>query len=120
MAASGVHPKRVEELHAISDYFEPLMEFMTSLPPEERVILVGHSMGGLSNSVAMERFPEKISCAVFAACIMPGPDLSFTAAKEEVSFALFFFPFLSSHTDTEKIKSFQRRSYFFLWRREGK
>jgi len=93
MAASGVHPKRVEELHAISDYFEPLMEFMTSLPPEERVILVGHSMGGLSNSVAMERFPEKISCAVFAACIMPGPDLSFTAAKEEVSFALFFFPF---------------------------
>jgi len=120
MAASGVHPKRVEELHAISDYFEPLMEFMTSLPPEERVILVGHSMGGLSNSVAMERFPEKISCAVFAACIMPGPDLSFTAAKEEVSFALFFSPFLSSHTYTEKIKSFQRRSYFFLWRREGK
>ena len=120
MAASGVHPKRVEELHAISDYFEPLMEFMTSLPPEERVILVGHSMGGLSNSVAMERFPEKISCAVFAACIMPGPDLSFTAAKEEVSFALFFFPFLSSHTYTEKIKSFQRRSYFFFMEKRRK
>lgn len=83
MAASGVHPKRVEELHTISDYFEPLMDFMTSLPPEERVILVGHSMGGLCNSVAMERFPEKISCAVFAACILPGPDLSFTTAKEE-------------------------------------
>ncbi|KAB5547756.1 hypothetical protein DKX38_011162 [Salix brachista] len=83
MAASGLHPKRVEELRDISDYFEPLMEFMKSLPPEERVILVGHSMGGLCNSVAMERFPEKISCAVFAAAIMPGPDLSFTTASEE-------------------------------------
>ncbi|KAJ6733038.1 hypothetical protein OIU74_004898 [Salix koriyanagi] len=83
MAASGLHPKLVEELRDISDYFEPLMEFMKSLPPEERVILVGHSMGGLCNSVAMERFPEKISCAVFATAIMPGPDLSFTAASEE-------------------------------------
>ncbi|KAJ6678490.1 METHYLESTERASE FAMILY MEMBER [Salix viminalis] len=83
MAASGLHPKRVEEVRDISDYFEPLMEFMKSLPPEERVILVGHSMGGLCNSVAMERFPEKISCAVFATAIMPGPDLSFTATREE-------------------------------------
>jgi len=118
MAASGVHPKRVEELHAISDYFEPLMEFMTSLPPEERVILVGHSMGGLSNSVAMERFPEKISCAVFAACIMPGPDLSFTAAKEEVSFALFyFFPF-SLHTHTQKkLKASREGAIFFMEKR---
>ncbi|KAF9678427.1 hypothetical protein SADUNF_Sadunf07G0033800 [Salix dunnii] len=87
MAASGVHPKRVEELRDISDYFEPLMEFMTSLPPEERVILVGHSMGGLCISVAMERFPEKIYSAVFAAAIMPGPDLSFTAASEEFKYS---------------------------------
>ncbi|KAJ6733036.1 hypothetical protein OIU74_004896 [Salix koriyanagi] len=88
MAASGLHPKRVEELRDISDYFEPLMEFMKSLPPEERVILVGHSMGGLCNSVAMERFPEKISCAVFATAIMPGPDLSFTAIREEATMDL--------------------------------
>ncbi|CAK7324793.1 unnamed protein product [Dovyalis caffra] len=83
MAASGVHPKRVDELQSISDYFEPLMKFMESLVPEERVILVGHSMGGLCISVAMERFPEKISSAVFAAAIMPGPDFSFTSASEE-------------------------------------
>ena len=110
MAASGLHPKRVEELRDISDYFEPLMEFMKSLPPEERVILVGHSMGGLCNSVAMERFPEKISCAVFATAIMPGPDLSFTATREEVSFSLSLPPSLSlsislslhTHTHTQK------------------
>ncbi|CAK7339434.1 unnamed protein product [Dovyalis caffra] len=89
MAASGVHPKRVDELQSISDYFEPLMKFMASLVPEERVILVGHSRGGLSISVAMERFPEKISSAVFAAAIMPGPDFSFTSASEEIFYACY-------------------------------
>jgi pimeloyl-ACP methyl ester carboxylesterase len=88
MAASGVHPKQVHELHSFEDYFEPLMEFMESLPPEERVVLVGHSMSGICISVAMERFPEKISAAVFAAAVMPGPDLSFKAISEKVLFAL--------------------------------
>ncbi|KAJ9177196.1 hypothetical protein P3X46_012435 [Hevea brasiliensis] len=59
------------------------MEFMTSLPPEEKVILVGHSMGGYSISAAMERFPEKISAGVFATAFMPGPDFSYMTLKEE-------------------------------------
>ncbi|KDP31871.1 hypothetical protein JCGZ_12332 [Jatropha curcas] len=85
MAASGVHPKQVSEIQSISDYFEPLMEFMMSSPQEEKVILVGHSFGGLSISIAMERFPEKISAAIFASAIMPGPDLSYTSAREKFS-----------------------------------
>ncbi|XP_022752311.1 polyneuridine-aldehyde esterase-like [Durio zibethinus] len=78
LAVSGVHvhPKQVHELHTILEYSEPLMEFMASLPPKERVVLVGHSMAGVSISVAKERFPEKISVAVFALASMPGPDLS--------------------------------------------
>ena len=60
------------------------MDFMASLPPEEKVILVGHSMGGNCIALAMERFPEKISAAVFAAALMPGPDLSFATIYEEV------------------------------------
>ncbi|KAG6405890.1 hypothetical protein SASPL_133484 [Salvia splendens] len=47
MAAAGADPKRVEELSSISDYCRPLMEFMAALPPEERVVLVGHSLGGV-------------------------------------------------------------------------
>ncbi|KAJ6288584.1 hypothetical protein OIU76_024549 [Salix suchowensis] len=88
MAASGVHPKQLHELHSFEDYFEPLMEFMESLPPEERVVLVGHSMSGICISAAMERFPEKISASVFAAAVMPGPDLSFKAIEEKVVFSL--------------------------------
>ncbi|XP_021286325.1 methylesterase 3-like [Herrania umbratica] len=41
---------------------------MASLPLEEKVI-VGHCLGGLAISQAMERFPEKISVAVFVATI---------------------------------------------------
>lgn len=84
LGASGINPKQVHELHSILDYFEPLMEFMASLPAEERVILVGHSLGGLCLSAAMERFPEKVSVAVFATALMPGPDFTFASIEEEV------------------------------------
>ncbi|EEF40035.1 conserved hypothetical protein [Ricinus communis] len=83
MAASGENPRQAKDLHSFSDYYEPLMEFMMSLSPEERVVIVGHSMGGFSISAAMERFPEKISVGVFAAAFMPGLDLSSVTIREE-------------------------------------
>ncbi|XP_030529648.1 methyl jasmonate esterase 1-like [Rhodamnia argentea] len=83
MAASGVHPKQAKELNSILEYVEPLFEFLEGLPREEKVILVGHSMGGLVLSMAMERFPEKVAVAVFAAAFMPGPELSFRSIGEE-------------------------------------
>ncbi|KAF5945705.1 hypothetical protein HYC85_015933 [Camellia sinensis] len=51
----------------------PLMEFIASLPDrdDEKVVLVGHSYGGLGISLAMERFPEKISAGVFITTYMP-------------------------------------------------
>ncbi|KAK6128893.1 hypothetical protein DH2020_037361 [Rehmannia glutinosa] len=83
MAAAGANPKRVEELSSISDYYQPLMEFMVALPSDERVVLVGHSMGGICISPAMEMFPEKIALAVFVTAIMPGPDLTVLDAVGE-------------------------------------
>ncbi|OMP02126.1 putative Polyneuridine-aldehyde esterase precursor [Corchorus olitorius] len=76
MAGSGIHPKQVHEILSMSDYLEPLMELMASLPSEERVILVGHSKGGLCISAAMERFPDKVSVGVFATAFMFGPNLT--------------------------------------------
>ncbi|KAK1292938.1 Polyneuridine-aldehyde esterase [Acorus calamus] len=72
LAASGVHPKRIDELGSFADYNQPLMEFMGSVPPGERVVLVGHSYGGLSLAFAMEAFPEKVSAGVFVTAVMPG------------------------------------------------
>ncbi|MCD7457989.1 hypothetical protein HAX54_036736, partial [Datura stramonium] len=78
LGASGINPKQVLEIPRLSDYFSPLMEFMASLPADQKVVLVGHSFGGLAISKAMESFPEKISVAVFFAALMPGPTLNAT------------------------------------------
>ncbi|XP_043711676.1 salicylic acid-binding protein 2-like [Telopea speciosissima] len=71
LGGSGVNPKRIDEMGSIFDYLQPLMEFMEFLPKEEKVILVGHSLGGFAISLAMEQFPEKISVAVFVTGLMP-------------------------------------------------
>ncbi|XP_047959328.1 methylesterase 10 [Salvia hispanica] len=56
---------------SFSDYVRPLMDLLASLPDAERVVLVGHSYGGLAISAAMENFPAKISLAVFLTAYMP-------------------------------------------------
>lgn len=78
LGASGNNPKQVREVPHLSDYFSPLMDFMTSLPEDEKVGLVSHSFGGFTISKAMESFPEKISVAVFVTAFMPGPTLNAT------------------------------------------
>ncbi|KAJ7952907.1 Salicylic acid-binding protein 2 [Quillaja saponaria] len=71
LGACGINPKQLKEVHSVSSYVQPLMEFLASLPSSERVILVGHSYAGLCISLAMERFPEKISVSVFLTAYMP-------------------------------------------------
>ncbi|KAK7286959.1 hypothetical protein RJT34_22336 [Clitoria ternatea] len=83
MAASGINPKQMQEVHSISEYHEPLMAFLASLPPKEKVILVGHSFGGLSVSIAMENYPHKISVAVFITATVVSQNLTLQAFLDE-------------------------------------
>ena len=71
MAASGIDLRKIEEIRTLVDYTAPLMEFMESLPHEEKVVLVGHSLGGMNLALAMEKYPKKIYAAVFLAALMP-------------------------------------------------
>ncbi|GKD71234.1 salicylic acid-binding protein 2-like protein [Tanacetum coccineum] len=71
LLASGTNTKVIQQVYTLSDYTMPLLEFMATLLPEEKVVLVGHSFGGMSISLAMEKFPEKISLAVFLSAYMP-------------------------------------------------
>ncbi|CAL9160084.1 unnamed protein product [Musa hybrid cultivar] len=71
LAASGVDERRLEDLRTFTDYSQPLLDILACLPPGERVILVGHSLGGLNIALAMDRFPEKIAAAVFVTAFMP-------------------------------------------------
>ncbi|MFS7955839.1 putative alpha/beta hydrolase-1 [Helianthus anomalus] len=71
LGGSGVHPSRPDEITTFSDYIHPLIRFLESLSADERVVLVGHSYGGLAISLAMERFPQIVSVAVFITAYMP-------------------------------------------------
>ena len=71
LSGSGVDLNRVDQITSFSDYVQPLMEFMESLPQNENVVLVGHSHGGLVISLAMEFFSEKILVAIYVTALVP-------------------------------------------------
>ncbi|CAN1186207.1 Methylesterase 10 [Linum perenne] len=71
LGGSGVN---FNKANSISDYVNPLTEFMASVSEDEKVVLVGHSFGGISISLAVEKFPAKVVVAVFVTAMMPGFD----------------------------------------------
>ncbi|RDX79120.1 Salicylic acid-binding protein 2, partial [Mucuna pruriens] len=71
LAASGANMKKIEDVDTFSEYSEPLLQLLASIPPKEKVVLVGHSLGGLNIALAMDKFPEKIAVGVFVTAIIP-------------------------------------------------
>ncbi|KAK9678583.1 hypothetical protein RND81_11G221100 [Saponaria officinalis] len=71
MSASGINLKKIEEVHTLEQYSQPLLDFMASLADTETVVLVGHSLGGMNLALAMEYFPRKVSAAVFVIAFVP-------------------------------------------------
>lgn len=71
MAASGIDTRSIQDVRTMAEYSQPLLDFMKELPPDKKVILVGHSLGGMNISLAMENYPEKVSVAVFLTAFMP-------------------------------------------------
>ncbi|KAL2333625.1 hypothetical protein Fmac_014838 [Flemingia macrophylla] len=74
LAASGTNMKKIEDVDSFSEYSEPLLELLATLPQNEKVVLVGHSLGGLNIALAMDKFPEKVAVGVFVTAIMPDTD----------------------------------------------
>ncbi|KAL5063906.1 hypothetical protein RYX36_025643 [Vicia faba] len=71
LAASGHNSKKIEDVDTISEYSQPLLELMATIPTNDKVILVGHSLGGVNIALAMEQFPKKIAVAVFLTAFVP-------------------------------------------------
>ncbi|CAN6832415.1 unnamed protein product, partial [Brassica oleracea] len=71
LAASGIDTRSITDISTCEQYSEPLLNLLKSLPNDEKVVLVGHSFGGLSLAIAMDKFPNKISVSVFLSAFMP-------------------------------------------------
>jgi pimeloyl-ACP methyl ester carboxylesterase len=71
LAASGINTQEIQDVDTFAEYSKPLLDFMISLGPNEKVVLVGHSFGGMSIALAMENFPRKILVGIFLAAFIP-------------------------------------------------
>ncbi|KAK7317039.1 hypothetical protein RJT34_00940 [Clitoria ternatea] len=70
LKSAGIDQSHADSVLSFDDYNKPLMDFMSSLPENEQVILVGHSAGGLSITQACHKFANKIRLAVYVAATM--------------------------------------------------
>ncbi|KAF8088762.1 hypothetical protein N665_0530s0017 [Sinapis alba] len=70
LTGSGVSSTDTNNVTSLAHCSKPLLHFLESLQPSEKVILVGHDFGGACMSYAMEMFPTKISKAVFISAAM--------------------------------------------------
>ncbi|XP_073103372.1 putative inactive methylesterase 20 [Elaeis guineensis] len=103
LAASGIDERRLHEVSTFADYSQPLLDILAALPPGERVILVGHSLGGMSVSLAMERFPERIAAAVFLTAFHAGS--RFPAVPRPRQVEILDCPRQPFHLNRERLKS---------------
>ncbi|CAA7033196.1 unnamed protein product [Microthlaspi erraticum] len=71
LAASGINTTRVEEIRTLKDYAKPLLEIMSSLGSDEKVVLVAHSMGAVPAALAADIYPSNIAAIVFLTSSMP-------------------------------------------------
>ncbi|KAL3700131.1 hypothetical protein R1sor_018153 [Riccia sorocarpa] len=70
LLSSGRDQTDANSITSVEEYARPLTDYLARV--SEKVIIVGHSLGGVSISYSMEKFPEKISKAVYVAAILQG------------------------------------------------
>ncbi|PSR93273.1 Methylesterase [Actinidia chinensis var. chinensis] len=70
LKGSGIDRSDAKTILSFEDYNKPFMDFMSTLPDNEKVILVGHSAGGLSLTDATHKFAKKISLAIYLGATM--------------------------------------------------
>ncbi|KAL2632253.1 hypothetical protein R1flu_016939 [Riccia fluitans] len=70
LTGSGIDYTDPNTITSLSHYVKPLFDFLQKLDENEKVILVGHNVGGACISYAMEHHPKKIAKAVFVAAAM--------------------------------------------------
>lgn len=70
LKSAGIDQSDANKVLSFEEYNKPLMDFISALPENDQVILVGHSAGGLSVTAATHKFAKKISMTVYVAATM--------------------------------------------------
>ncbi|KAK7322384.1 hypothetical protein VNO77_25763 [Canavalia gladiata] len=70
LTGSGIDLTNTNSVTTLADYSKPLTVYLENLPEDEKVVLVGHSIGGACISYALEHYPQKISKAIFLCATM--------------------------------------------------
>lgn len=71
LKSAGIDPSDPDSILTFDDYNKPLIDFLKTLPDNnDKIILVGHSAGGLSVTHATHSFGKKIDLAVYVAATM--------------------------------------------------
>ncbi|PIA59690.1 hypothetical protein AQUCO_00400527v1, partial [Aquilegia coerulea] len=70
LKSAGIDSSDPDTVLTFEDYNKPLIDFLSTLPENEKIILVGHSAGGLSVTHAVHTYGKKIHLAVYVAATM--------------------------------------------------
>ncbi|KAJ9167357.1 hypothetical protein P3X46_022018 [Hevea brasiliensis] len=70
LKGSGIDLCDPNTILTFHEYNKPLLDFLSNLPENHKVILVGHSAGGLSLTDAIHRFGKKIQMAIYISANM--------------------------------------------------
>jgi len=70
LMSAGTNPAAADSINSFEEYNQPLMHFLAKLPQTEKIVLVGHSMGGVSLARGSEDFPHLIAVAVYVCAFM--------------------------------------------------
>nr|XP_025702461.1 putative methylesterase 12, chloroplastic isoform X3 [Arachis hypogaea] len=70
LTGSGIDLTDANSVTTLAEYSKPLTDYLVNLPDDEKVILIGHSIGGACISYALEHYSQKISKAIFLCATM--------------------------------------------------
>lgn len=72
MASAGQHPADANSIATFEQYNQPLTDFFLSLPENDpsKVVMIGHSMGGLSCLQMAETFVHRIGLLIYDAAVL--------------------------------------------------
>ena len=72
LKGAGINQADPDTIFTLKDYNEPLIKFMSNLPENKKVILMGHSAGGMSLTDTIYRFGKmgSIQMVIYVAATM--------------------------------------------------